>query len=86
MPTKPDHLSLKAKIPYENLPQCPRLLMINVLDRAAELNVHVTIDADQAAFVLCLAPFETDDDFFVDSVMIYSSVGDKVGCEGGIGF
>jgi len=60
--------------------------MINVFDRAAELNVHVTIDADQAAFVLCLAPFETDDDFFVDSIMMYLSVGDKLGWEEGIRF
>ena len=43
--------------------------MINILHRATELDVHVTVDADQATFVLGLAPFETDDNFFVDSVM-----------------
>lgn len=43
--------------------------MINELYRAAELNVHITVDADQAAFVFRLAPFETDDDFFIDPVV-----------------
>lgn len=43
--------------------------MINVLHRAAELDVHVTINANQPAFVLCLAPFETYDNFFINSVI-----------------
>jgi hypothetical protein len=43
--------------------------MINVLHRAAELDVHVTINANQAAFVLCLAPFEAYNNFFVNSVI-----------------
>jgi hypothetical protein len=46
--------------------------MINVFHRTAELDVHVTVDANQAAFVFCLAPFETDDDFFIDPAVTYS--------------
>jgi hypothetical protein len=41
--------------------------MVDKLYRAAELDVHVAVDADEAAFVLGLAPFEADDDFFVDT-------------------
>jgi hypothetical protein len=59
--------------------------MINVLNRTAELDIHVTVDADQAAFVLCLAPFETDDDFFVDSMTRRSLVESQRGLGEGMG-
>lgn len=53
--------------------------MINVLHRATKLNIHIAVDANQSAFVLRLAPFETDDDFFVDSIFAYLLVEDQGG-------
>ena len=44
--------------------------MIYELHRAAKLDIHITVDADQAAFVLCLTPLQADDDFFVDPVVM----------------
>lgn len=61
-------LAIAQKIPYQHLPQSPRLLMINELHCTAELNIHITVDANETAFVFGLAPFETDNDFFVDPV------------------
>jgi hypothetical protein len=63
---------MALKIPYQHLSQCPCLLMINEFHRATELNVHITVDADQTAFILGLAPFEADNDFFINPVVICS--------------
>jgi hypothetical protein len=49
--------------------------MINKFYRAAELDVHIAVDADEAAFVLCLAPFKADYDFFVDPWYIFLLAG-----------
>ena len=43
--------------PYKHLPQTPRALTIDELLRPRELDVHVRVDADQAAFVFRLSPF-----------------------------
>ncbi len=43
-------------IPYEDLSEIARLLLVNVLLGAAELDVHVAVDGDEAALVLGLAP------------------------------
>lgn len=44
-------------IPYQHLAKCPRVLSINVLLRVGELDIHVRVHTDQAAFVLGLTPF-----------------------------
>lgn len=54
--------------PNQNLSQNTRHLLVDPLLRARQLDVHIAVDADESAFVLGLAPFETDDDFFIDSV------------------
>jgi hypothetical protein len=54
--------------PYQHLAEVARLLEVDVLDGAAELDVHVRIDGDELAAVLGFAPLEPDDDFFVDAV------------------
>lgn len=41
-------------------------LALDPLDGAAELDVHVAVDADEAAGVLGLAPLEADADVVVD--------------------
>lgn len=42
-------------------------LLINVLLRVGELDIHVRVDGDQHAAVLGVSPLEADDDFFVDA-------------------
>lgn len=42
--------------PYKHLSQVSRLLQVNPLLRAAQLDVHVAVDGDEAALVLGLAP------------------------------
>jgi hypothetical protein len=44
----------------QDLAQHALVLAVDPLDGAAELNVHVAVDADQAAGVLGLAPLEAD--------------------------
>ena len=55
-------------LPYQNLPQGACALAINELLRIRKLNVHVRVDAYQPTVIFSLAPFETDDDRFVDTV------------------
>lgn len=55
--------------PYQNLSKDARHLLINPLFCARQLDVHVTVYADQAAFVFCLSPLQTDDNFLVDQVL-----------------
>jgi hypothetical protein len=50
----------------QDLAQHALVLAVDPLDRAAELNVHVAVDADQAAGVLGLAPLEADTHVGVD--------------------
>lgn len=45
--------------------------MINKFYRAAELDIHIAVDADETASVLCLAPFEANDDFLIDPEHIF---------------
>jgi len=51
--------------PNQNLSQRRRLLLINPLAGAGQLDIHVAIDGYEGAAVLGLAPFEADDDFLV---------------------
>ncbi len=60
--------------PNKYLSQTPRALPINKLLRASQLNIHIRVHAHEPAFVLGLAPFQTDQDGFVDSVAL-----DRVG-------
>lgn len=55
-------------IPYQNLTQDTRHLLINILLRARQLDIHIAVDANKSTLVFGLAPFETDDDFFVDPI------------------
>ncbi len=68
----PSHYSLKHKksinIPNKNLSQDTGHLLINPLLGTRQLDIHITVDAHETALVFCLAPFETDNDFFVDPV------------------
>lgn len=52
--------------PNQHLPQLALVLALDVLDSAAELDVHVRVDADEAAGVLGLAPLEADTHVVVD--------------------
>ena len=54
-------------LPYQDLSQSTRALAINELLGIRKLDIHVRIDADQAAVVFGLAPFETDYDWLVDT-------------------
>jgi hypothetical protein len=54
-------------VPDENLAQVARELLVNVLLRVGELDVHVAVDADQPALVLGLAPLESHYNIFVDA-------------------
>lgn len=56
--------------PYQHLTEDTRHLLINPLLCARQLNVHVAIDAHETTLVLCLTPFETDNDLLVDSVIV----------------
>jgi hypothetical protein len=59
---------LQQHIPNQHLPQLAVTLTIDKLLRPAQLDVHVRVDADQPPFVFRLAPFEPDEDLFVDAV------------------
>jgi hypothetical protein len=59
-------------VPYQNLTERTRHLLINPLLCAGQLNVHVAVDAHETTLVLGLAPFETDNNFLVDPVMLPS--------------
>jgi hypothetical protein len=50
----------------QDLTEHALVLAVDPLDSAAELNVHVAVDADQAAGVLGLAPLEADAHVGVD--------------------
>ena len=50
-------------------------MLIDPLLRTRQLNVHVAINADQAAFIFGLAPFKSDDNLFVDPVRKETSAG-----------
>jgi len=67
-PTNDHRAKRMHNLPNQDLSQNTCHLLIDPLLGARQLNVHVTINADETAFVLCLAPFETNDDFFVDTV------------------
>jgi len=56
--------------PDEDHAQRARRLAVNMLDRLAQLDVHVRVDRDQAALVLGVPPLQTDDDGLVDTVAI----------------
>lgn len=58
-------------------------LALNPLDGAAELDIHVAVDADEAAGVLGLAPLEADADVVVDERLQHGPRvhGDEL-CEG----
>ncbi len=56
--------------PYQHLTEDTCHLLINPLLRARQLNVHVAIDAHETALVLCLTPFETNNDLLVDSMIV----------------
>jgi hypothetical protein len=58
--------------PYQNLAENTRHLLINPLLCTRQLNVHVAVDAYETTLVLCLAPFETDNDFLVDPMTVAS--------------
>lgn len=57
-----------ACIPYQDLSQRSRHLLVNVLLRACELDVHVAVDADKAALIFSLAPLQAHDDFLVNTI------------------
>ena len=63
-----------SNIPNQHLSQHAGHLLINPLLCARQLDVHVTIDAHETAFVFGLAPFETDNDLFVDSIQVLDFV------------
>jgi len=50
----------------QHLTQCALILAVDPLNGAAELHVHVAVDADQAAGVLGLSPLEADAHVVVD--------------------
>ena len=52
--------------PNQHLSELALVLALDVLDGAAELDVHVAVDADEAAGVLGLAPLEADAHVVVD--------------------
>ncbi len=56
--------------PYQHLTEDTRHLLINPFLCARQLNVHVAIDAHETTLILCLTPFETDDDLLVDSMIV----------------
>ena len=60
-------------IPYEDFSQIPRLLRVDVLDRAAELDVHICVHGNQLSTVLGLAPLEPDDNVLVDPTQMRKS-------------
>lgn len=56
----------KAHIPDQNLAQLTRHLLINVLLGSRQLDIHVAVDADQSALVLCLTPLQAHRDLLID--------------------
>ena len=52
--------------PNQHLSELSLVLALDVLDGAAELDVHVGVDADEASGVLGLAPLEADAHVVVD--------------------
>lgn len=56
--------------PYQHLAENTRHLLINPFLCARQLNVHVAIDAHETTLVLCLTPFETDNDLLVHSLIV----------------
>ena len=62
LPRNPKHI-IAAN---EHLPKGSLGFPVDPLDGAAELNVHVAVDADQAAGVLGVAPLEADAHVGVD--------------------
>ena len=69
----PQKAKRNADIPYQHLSQNTCHLLINPLLRARQLDVHITVNANETAFVFCLTPFETDDDFFIDPIHLVSA-------------
>lgn len=69
---------MSCNAPYQHLSQRPCILPINVLLRIRQLYVHVGIYTDESSVVLCLAPFEADDDWLVDPMMAEISAGRPV--------
>jgi hypothetical protein len=61
---------VSKNVPYQNLAENTRHLLVNPLLCARQLNVHVAVDAHKTTLVLCLAPFETDNDLFVDPITV----------------
>ena len=58
------------EIPNKNLAQTTRRFPINEFLSAGELNVHIRIHTDEAAFVFRLSPFEANYYRFVDSELL----------------
>lgn len=74
LPPPPYPQSKKSHIPNQHLPQRARALTIHKLLRARQLDIHIAVHTDQTAFVFRLAPFQADDDGFVDTVWAKKTV------------
>lgn len=61
----------KSKIaPNQNQTQRSRILSVDELFRIPQQHVHVRINALQRALVLCLAPFQPDDNLGADPASV----------------
>lgn len=59
----------RGTVPYQHLPQHAGALPIDKLLGAGQLDVHVRVDAHEAAGVFRGTPFQADGYGFVDAVM-----------------
>ena len=59
---------MREDIPDQNLAKTASATTIDKLLRIGELDVHVGVDADEATFVLCLAPFQPDKNILVNAI------------------
>lgn len=61
----------KGDVPNQHKTQSTSVLSVNVFLRIPQQHVHVRVNALQLAFVLCLTPFETDDELGADPKTLY---------------